>query len=177
MFARMVRRSARSVRQQVTSVASSAFRSAKVRLTTGSSTSGQTRSTGCSSDRLVALSTHRWNYGSFAGDAARNLALLDTMLGAIRLKQPDTTYLTSDEVRQLWQTGASSRIHGTMVILRNWTENTTLPLLVQFPERVGVRILEPVCRFAAGNVRVSDDENQVFLMPVDYRGTLDPVVS
>lgn len=127
--------------------------------------------------RPVALSTHRRNYVSFAGDVARNLALLDAMLDAIRREAPGTVYLTSDEVRQLWQTGASSRIVGTMAILRNWTEDTAQPIPVQLPEGVRVRTIEPVRRFAAGNASVLDDGSQVLIMPGDYRAMLDPAVS
>jgi hypothetical protein len=132
------------------------------------------------SGRPVALSTHRRNYVSFAGDVPRNLALLDTMLDAIHREAPDATYLTSDEVRQLWQTGVSARILGMMAILRNWTEDTTHPLPVQLPEGVRARTLEPVRQFAAGSAGIAgiaDDGRQVLLMPGDYRATLDPVMS
>lgn len=122
--------------------------------------------------RPVALSTHRRNYVSFAGDVPGNLALLDTMLDAIRHDMPETTYLTSDEVRQLWRTGASVRIHGTTVILRNWTEESLRPLPVQLPAGAHVTTIEPVRRFAPGSAGVSDDGSHVLIMPGDYRATL-----
>lgn len=123
----------------------------------------------------VALSTHRRNYVSFAGDVSGNLALLDAMLDAIRRQMPDMTYLTSDEVRQLLQTGASCRIHGATAIFRNWTENTTDPLTVQLPEGARVTTIEPVRRFAPGSASMSDDGSRVLIVPGDYRATLEPV--
>lgn len=52
-----------------------------------------------------------------------------------------------------------------------------LPLRVQLLERVRVRTLEPVCRFAAGNAGISDNGRQVLLMPGDYPTMLDPGTS
>lgn len=86
---------------------------------------------------------------------------------------PDTAYLTSDDVRQLWQTGASVRVHGTTAVLRNWTEQSRHPLPIQLPRGARVTTIEPVRRCAPGNPSVSDDGSRVLITPGEYRATLE----
>ena len=125
------------------------------------------------SGRPAALSTHRRNYVSFAGDVPRNLALLDEMLATIRREIPEVSYLTSDEVRQLWETGTSVRMHGTKAVLRNWTDDEARPLAVDLPEGHRVRAIETARSLTPGDAKITDDGTRVFITPGDYRATIN----
>lgn len=125
--------------------------------------------------RPAALSTHRRNYVSFARDVSRNLTLLDEMLEMIQRKVPDSTYLTSDEVRQLWKTGVSVRIYDTTAVLRNWSDDVTQPIAIKLPKGYRVTTVEAVRAFAPGRPEVSDDGTQVVVVAGDYRTRIQPV--
>ena len=129
------------------------------------------------SGRPAALSTHRRNYVSFAGDVPRNLALLDELLATIRRHVPDLSYVTSEEVRQLWESGISVRTYGTTAVLRNWSDDPTRPMAVALPAAYRIRAIETTRSRVPVDAEVSDDGTRVLITPGDYRATIEPVTA
>ncbi len=73
-------------------------------------------------DNLPAfISSHRRNFAAFTDDVDDNFALWDAYLTLLEDEHASHVFLTMPEVRQLWETGVSSRRYGNTVIYRNWT--------------------------------------------------------
>jgi hypothetical protein len=146
--------------------------------------------------RPAFVSTHRRNYVSLLDDAARSLDLLDQLLGRIQQEHAAATFLTSGEVRQLWETGGSVRQYGPSpptgtlaalappkpeempAVVRNWTEDGQRPLLLPLPAGHQVRSLSTLpLAWGAGRIEVSDDGRHLLAFPGDYLVTLAPAHS
>ncbi len=123
--------------------------------------------------RPAALSSHRRNYVSFAGDVPRNLALLDDLLGRLRQARPEVAFLTSDEVRRLWETGASIRPFGSSAVVRHWGPDNGRPLPVAVPAGYEVAAVEAT---TGGGFEpdVAEGGRRLLVPPGSHRVTLRP---
>lgn len=122
------------------------------------------------SGRPAALSSHRRNYVSLAGDVPRNLALLDDLLGRLRRARPAIAYVTSDEVRQLWETGVSLRRFGSSAVVRNWASGADRPLPVAVPAGEAIAATAG----AGGEPELAEDGRLLLVPPGSHRVTLRP---
>ena len=68
------------------------------------------------------ISSHRRNFTAFTDDVDNNFAVWDSYLSWLETQHPANVFLTMPEVRQLWETGASSRRYSNTIIFRNWTD-------------------------------------------------------
>ena len=120
------------------------------------------------------LSSHRRNYASFAGDVERNLACLDALLGHLETTHPDMTYLINDEVRQLWESGVSTRHFGGNVLVRNWTDAGMRSVPLQHPAGWRATGVETLRQFGSGeSPQIDAAGTQVVVPPGDYRVTME----
>lgn len=73
-------------------------------------------------DRPAFISSHRRNFTAFTDDVDNNFAVWDSYLSWLEAEHPTHVFLTMPEVKQLWETGVSTRRYGDTLVCRNWTD-------------------------------------------------------
>ena len=73
-------------------------------------------------NRPAFISSHRRNFTAFTDDVDNNFAVWDAYLSWLETQHPTNVFLTMPEIRQLWDSGVSSRRFGNTIVFRNWTE-------------------------------------------------------
>ncbi len=73
-------------------------------------------------NRPAFISSHRRNFTAFTTDVDNNFAVWDSYLAWLGAQHPAHVFITMPEVKQLWETGVSSRRYANTLICRNWTE-------------------------------------------------------